>query len=84
MPGNITKEQIEQFMKKNNITSYAAAEMLMEHEKKHTVCGILEEVMNTVCDKLCKYPQEYADKYGEDDERMYEEVCDKCILKKII
>ena len=84
MPGNITKEQIEQFMKKNNITSYAAAEMLMRHEKQTTVFGILEDVANEMCDKYCKYPDEYAKQYGEDDERMCDEVCNKCPLNKLI
>lgn len=53
-------------------------------EKQKTVADILGEVIQDMCDKYCKYPEEYVQKYGADDERMYGEVCDKCPLNKLV
>lgn len=46
-----------------------------------TVSKILEEVIDSMCDKYCKYPEQYKDD-NEDD--LYAKHCDKCPLNKLI
>lgn len=53
-------------------------------EKQKTVADILGEVIQDMCDKYCKYPEEYVQKYGADDERMYDEKCSNCPLNKLV
>lgn len=51
-----------------------------------TVGKILEEVIDTVCNCYCKFPEEYARKYENEtdaEEFLYKEKCDKCILNKL-
>lgn len=46
-----------------------------------TVNDILNEVVEEVCDKYCKFPQMYT---GENEDELYEEHCDGCVLNKLI
>lgn len=46
-----------------------------------TVSKILEEVINSMCDEYCKYPEQYKDD-NEDD--LYTKRCDKYPLNKLI
>lgn len=46
-----------------------------------TVSKIIEDVVESICDNYCKYPEQYAE---ADEEKMYEERCDKCPLNKLI
>ena len=51
-----------------------------------TVTKIIEEVIETICDEHCKFPDEYRKKYGGDEEaeeHLYREKCDKCVLNKL-
>ena len=46
----------------------------------------LYKVIEQVCDKYCKYPEQYESKYDDPDEaweKMYEEKCDNCPLSKL-
>lgn len=52
-------------------------------EKQKTVADILCEVIQDMCDKYCKFPQEYENT-GADDERMYDEKCSNCPLNKLV
>ena len=56
-------------------------------EKQKTAVDIISEVIQTMCDKHCKYPKEYLDKYvneEEAEEHLYSECCDKCVLNKLM
>lgn len=51
-----------------------------------TVVKILEEVTETICDKHCKFPDEYYSKYKDEteaEEHLYSEKCDNCVLNKL-
>ena len=51
-----------------------------------TVTQIIEEVVETICNKHCKYPELYFEKYDTDEEaeeHLYSEMCDNCILNKL-
>lgn len=51
-----------------------------------TITKILEEVINTICDQHCRFPDEYRQKYKDEEEaeeRLYSEKCDKCVLNKL-
>ena len=50
------------------------------------VTKILEEVIETICDKHCKFPSEYYSKYKDEqeaEEHLYTEKCDNCVLNKL-
>lgn len=49
---------------------------MVNEEKEKSVCAILVEVVNEICDKYCKYPLEYVQN-GKDEEKLYDERCDK-------
>lgn len=51
------------------------------YEMEKTVNDILNEVVEEICDKYCKFPQMYT---GENEDELYEEHCDGCILNKLI
>ena len=50
-------------------------------ESKKSVYLILEEVINEMCNKHCKFPDMYTEE-NEDD--LYKEHCDNCPLNKLI
>ena len=45
--------------------------------KHKTVSAILEEVIQSMCDNHCKFPDMYSE---ADEDKLYEEHCDKCPL----
>ena len=48
-----------------------------------TVSKILCEVIDTICDKHCKFPEIYEKKYADEyeaAEKLSAEKCDKCVL----
>lgn len=45
-----------------------------------TATGIIEEVIESVCNDLCKYPDKYA---PEEWEKVLEQVCQDCPLNKL-
>ena len=49
-------------------------------DKQKSVVNVIEEVMNEVCDKYCKFPEQYTD---EDEEKLYEKHCNNCPLNKL-
>lgn len=49
-------------------------------ETVKTVTKVLEEVKETVCDKICKYPGMYTPEEWED---VYTEVCRNCPLDRL-
>ena len=51
------------------------------NEQRQTIVGMLGEIISTMCDKYCKFPQMYT---GENEDELYEEHCDGCILNKLI
>lgn len=55
----------------------------MSDERKVTIISVMEQIINVMCDKYCKYPEEYVDKCGDPDiahEIMLEEQCVNCPL----
>lgn len=38
----------------------------------------LAKIAEEICDKYCKYPQEYVEKYGDGDESMEKLADEKC------
>jgi hypothetical protein len=46
-----------------------------------TVSKILSEVVESICDEYCKYPEQYK---GDNEDDLYSEHCDKCPLNKLI
>ena len=58
----------------------------MANAKNESVVNIIQEVIETVCDKYCKYPEYYSAKYEDEDfayDKMIEERCEKCILNRL-
>ena len=51
-------------------------------DKEKTARDIVEEVINEVCDKLCKYPDIW-DEEKEGCELSQSEICDKCPLNRL-
>lgn len=52
-----------------------------------TVSKILEEVTEEMCNKYCKFPEEYFSKYKDEEEaeeKLYSEHCENCPLNKLI
>lgn len=53
-----------------------------------SVYNVLVEVIETVCDKYCKFPEEYSRKFGGDEDKALEELCkekcESCVLNKLI
>ena len=50
----------------------------MDKSISESICEIFEEIKETMCDKYCKYPEQYAD-----DESMWEEQCENCPMCKL-
>ena len=50
-------------------------------ESKKSVHNILEEVIEEMCEKHCKFPEMYT---GENEDELYEKHCDGCPLNKLI
>lgn len=46
-----------------------------------SIARILEEVCNQMCDKYCKYPGMYSNEEWED---VFEDICDKCPLMRLV
>lgn len=58
----------------------------LENQKNVSVVNIIQEVIETVCDKYCKYPEQYKEKFVDEDlafDKMSEERCENCILNKL-
>lgn len=53
--------------------------MEKERNKPVTVSSILEEVINDMCDKYCKYPEQFT---GDEEDELYK-ICDSCPLNKL-
>ena len=51
----------------------------MDEDK--SIARMLEEVCNQMCDKYCKYPGMYSREEWED---VFEDICDKCPLMRLI
>ncbi|MBQ4145440.1 MAG: hypothetical protein IJD36_02315 [Clostridia bacterium] len=53
-----------------------------------SVVNIIQNVVDEICDKYCKFPDEYYKKYpdneDEAEEKLYCEKCDNCVLNKLI
>lgn len=52
-----------------------------------SVSKIMEEVIEAICDKHCKFPEEYFSKYKDEEEaeeKLYSEHCENCPLNKLI
>jgi hypothetical protein len=52
-----------------------------------TVSKIIEEVVNKMCDKYCKYADYYNEHYSDEDiatEKLCKEYCDGCPLNKLL
>lgn len=49
--------------------------------EKETVHNILVEVIDEMCDKYCKFPEQYR---GDDEDELYEKHCDGCPLNRLI
>lgn len=46
----------------------------------------LQKIADEMCDKYCKYPEQYESQYDDTDEawdKMMCEVCDNCPLNKL-
>ena len=50
-------------------------------EKTKSVCDVLMEVVEEMCDKYCKFPDMYT---GNDEDELYEKHCDNCPMNKLI
>ena len=48
-----------------------------------TVHNIIVEVVEKVCDEYCKWPEKYGDS-DEEQDKLMEEHCDKCVLNRLI
>lgn len=51
-----------------------------------SVVNTIQEVIETVCDKYCKFPDEYSQKYQDEDQaidNLLKEKCEGCILNKL-
>lgn len=48
------------------------------------VSEILDHMAGEICDKYCKWPEQYKDDTGEELEtKLYDEHCEKCPLNMI-
>ena len=59
----------------------------MPREKSKSVVDIIADVVQTMCDEHCKFPQQYFNKFSneeEAEEHLYSEKCEKCILNKLM
>ena len=46
-----------------------------------TIPNVLEEIASAVCDRYCKYPEQYEKEYGDEDEayeKLWTERCAEC------
>ena len=46
----------------------------------------IEQIVSEICDKYCKYPEEYGKKFKDEDvatENLCNEKCDHCPLMKL-
>ena len=50
----------------------------MSEEKKLTVSDVLEECVQEICEKYCRFPFEI-----DDNEVLLHEYCDKCPLNRL-
>ena len=48
------------------------------HTTQKTALEIIEEVKTDICDKYCKYPEQY-----DDDDEMLRDVCENCALGRL-
>lgn len=48
--------------------------------KDKSICTILEEVKADICDKICKYPEQYT---PDEWENVFEDVCANCPLDRL-
>ena len=48
--------------------------------EEKTVSKIMEEVIEEICDKYCKFPTIYE---GKDEDELYDKHCDKCPLNRL-
>jgi hypothetical protein len=49
-------------------------------DKQECVVDIIRKVVEEMCDKHCKLPEQYSE---EDEEKLYEEHCNNCPLNKL-
>jgi hypothetical protein len=49
-------------------------------DKQECVVDIIRKVVEEMCDKHCKFPEQYSE---EDEEKLYEEHCNNCPLNKL-
>ena len=50
-------------------------------EKQQTVTEMIQKAVEKMCDEYCKFPQMYTE---ENEDKLYEEHCDGCVLNKLI
>lgn len=49
--------------------------------KEKSIAEVLEEVVQQMCDKYCKYPSMYT---PEEWESVFEDICCKCPLMRLV
>ncbi len=54
----------------------------MEKSEQKTVAEIIEEVCDEICDRYCKWPSIYENENADED-KLYEEQCDRCPLMRL-
>ena len=54
------------------------ADCWMPAVRPMSVTQIIEEVKSDICDKYCKYPEQY-----DDDDEMLRDVCENCALGRL-
>ena len=67
------------------LSGYTNKNVTMKGEMKMSIMQMLEGVIEEMCNNYCKYPDIYAQKYGEDEagEKLCEEACMNCPLTEI-
>ena len=45
-----------------------------------TVVNIIHEVIESICNEYCKFPEQYTE---DNEENLYSEHCEKCPLNKL-
>lgn len=58
-----------------------SCDYLLGIEKEKSIAKILEETCNEMCDKYCKYPGMYT---PEGWENVFEDICNKCPLMRLV
>ena len=49
-------------------------------DKQESVVNIIQKVIEEMCNKYCKFPEQYSE---EDEEKLYDEHCKNCPLNKL-